>query len=194
MNIHKNARLTPLRRGEMARAVLDGLSVTQAACRYGVCPRARLVLMESKPCSIFLFFRMLLSKTGVHFCATCSKIVRRWRDRFKAGGQDGMAERSSRPCVSARKDRSGGGAAHHHASPPAPDWPAHRYPNRCIIGHCQPCSEAFPAKIESAKMLYSQVFTQFRTRKPALAKAGMEAVQSQNTCEKKMTRAGCVSM
>jgi len=38
MNIHKNARLTPLRREEMARAVLDGLAVTQAAFRYGVCP------------------------------------------------------------------------------------------------------------------------------------------------------------
>jgi len=69
MNIHKNARLTPLRREEMARAVMDGLSVMQAACRYGVCP----------------------------------KIVRRWTDRFKAEGQDGMADRSSRPCLSPAK-------------------------------------------------------------------------------------------
>lgn len=69
MNIHKNARLTPLRREDMARAVLDGLPVAQAACRYGVCP----------------------------------KIVRRWTDRFRAEGQDGMADRSSRPCLSPAK-------------------------------------------------------------------------------------------
>lgn len=37
MNIHKNARLTPLRREEMAVAVLDGtLTKAQAACVYGV--------------------------------------------------------------------------------------------------------------------------------------------------------------
>jgi transposase InsO family protein len=37
MNIHKNARLTPLRRGEMARAVIEGrLSKAQAARVYGV--------------------------------------------------------------------------------------------------------------------------------------------------------------
>jgi transposase len=69
MNIFKNARLTPLRREEMARAVMDGLPVAQAASRYGVCP----------------------------------KIVRRWTNRFKAEGQDGMADRSSRPCLSPAK-------------------------------------------------------------------------------------------
>ncbi|MBB4951959.1 transposase-like protein, partial [Agrobacterium vitis] len=38
MNIHKNARLTPLRRAEMAAAVLDGrLTRAQAASVYGVC-------------------------------------------------------------------------------------------------------------------------------------------------------------
>ena len=38
MNIHKNARLTPLRREEMAVAVLErGLSKAEAARRYGVC-------------------------------------------------------------------------------------------------------------------------------------------------------------
>ena len=40
MNIHKNARLTPLRREEMAAAVLGGrLSRTQAASVYGVSPK-----------------------------------------------------------------------------------------------------------------------------------------------------------
>jgi transposase InsO family protein len=40
MNIHKNARLTPLRREEMAVAVLGGrLSKTQAAHVYGVSPK-----------------------------------------------------------------------------------------------------------------------------------------------------------
>ncbi len=37
MNIHKNARLTPLRREEMARQVIAGqLTQAQAARRYGV--------------------------------------------------------------------------------------------------------------------------------------------------------------
>jgi transposase InsO family protein len=40
MNIHKNARLTPLRREEMAVAVLSGsLSKTQAARQFGVCAK-----------------------------------------------------------------------------------------------------------------------------------------------------------
>jgi transposase InsO family protein len=40
MNIHKNARLTPLRRAEMAAAVLDGrLTRAQAASVYGVCAK-----------------------------------------------------------------------------------------------------------------------------------------------------------
>ena len=40
MNIHKNARLTPLRREEMAILVLAGkLSQAQAAVRYGVSPK-----------------------------------------------------------------------------------------------------------------------------------------------------------
>lgn len=38
MNIHKNARLTPLRREEMAVAVIKGgLSKAEASRRYGVC-------------------------------------------------------------------------------------------------------------------------------------------------------------
>ena len=38
MNIHKNARLTPLRREEMAVAVIEGrLSQAEASRRYGVC-------------------------------------------------------------------------------------------------------------------------------------------------------------
>ena len=37
MNIHNNARLTPLRRGEMALSVIAGrLSQAQAARTYGV--------------------------------------------------------------------------------------------------------------------------------------------------------------
>jgi transposase InsO family protein len=36
MNIHKNARLTPLRREEMAVAVIAGLPVVQAARMYGI--------------------------------------------------------------------------------------------------------------------------------------------------------------
>jgi len=37
MNIHKNARLTPLRREEMVLAVIEGgLSKARAARRYGV--------------------------------------------------------------------------------------------------------------------------------------------------------------
>ncbi len=40
MNIHKNARLTPCRREEMAVAVLHGrLFKAQAADRYGVCAK-----------------------------------------------------------------------------------------------------------------------------------------------------------
>ena len=40
MNIHRNARLTPLRREEMALAVISGrLSQTQAARVYGVSPK-----------------------------------------------------------------------------------------------------------------------------------------------------------
>lgn len=40
MNIHKNARLTPLRRGKMALAVVEGrLSKAAAARTYGVTPK-----------------------------------------------------------------------------------------------------------------------------------------------------------
>jgi transposase InsO family protein len=39
MNIHKNARLTLLRREEMARHVLNGMPVSQAARVYGVCAK-----------------------------------------------------------------------------------------------------------------------------------------------------------
>ncbi|SEM11437.1 leucine-zipper of insertion element IS481, partial [Xaviernesmea oryzae] len=39
MNIHKNARLTPLRREEMARLVLAGMPVSQAARMFGVCAK-----------------------------------------------------------------------------------------------------------------------------------------------------------
>ena len=40
MNIHKNARLTPLRREEMALSVIEGgLSKAHAARMYGVSPK-----------------------------------------------------------------------------------------------------------------------------------------------------------
>ncbi len=64
MNIHKNARLTPLRREEMALSVIEGaLSQAHAARVYGV----------------------------------SAKIVARWVERYKAEGQAGMVDRSSRP-------------------------------------------------------------------------------------------------
>ena len=40
MNIHQNARLTPIRREEMARSVIEGhLSTAQAAREFGVCAK-----------------------------------------------------------------------------------------------------------------------------------------------------------
>ena len=64
MNIHKNARLTPLRREEMALSVIEGrLCQAHAARVYGV----------------------------------SAKIVARWVERYKAEGQAGMVDRSSRP-------------------------------------------------------------------------------------------------
>jgi transposase len=39
MNIHKNARLTPLRREEMAQVVIALVSKAQAAQRFGVSPK-----------------------------------------------------------------------------------------------------------------------------------------------------------
>lgn len=40
MNIHMNARLTPLRREEMALAVMEGgLSQAQAALKFAVTPK-----------------------------------------------------------------------------------------------------------------------------------------------------------
>ncbi len=64
MNIHKNARPTPLRREEMALAVIEGgLSRAKAALKFAV----------------------------------TAKVVKRWVERYKAGGRAGMADRSSRP-------------------------------------------------------------------------------------------------
>lgn len=40
MDIHQNARLTPIRRGEMAESVISGrLTIAQAARQYGVCSK-----------------------------------------------------------------------------------------------------------------------------------------------------------
>lgn len=63
MDMHKNARLTPIGRGYVVRAVLSGQTPEAAARAAGVCPRT----------------------------------VRKWVARFKAEGQAGLADRSSRP-------------------------------------------------------------------------------------------------
>jgi len=63
MDMHKNARLTPIGRGHVVRAVLSGQTPEAAARAAGVCPRT----------------------------------VRKWVARFKAEGQAGLADRSSRP-------------------------------------------------------------------------------------------------
>jgi transposase InsO family protein len=64
MNIHKNARLTPSGRAELARMVLDGRqSIAQVAKAFHV----------------------------------CAKTARKWTERFRQAGAEGMADRSSRP-------------------------------------------------------------------------------------------------
>jgi len=64
MNIHKNARLTPSGRAELARMVLEGgQSIAQVAKAFRV----------------------------------CAKTARKWTERFKQAGAEGMADRSSRP-------------------------------------------------------------------------------------------------
>lgn len=64
MNIHKNARLTPNGRAELARMVLEGgQSIAQVAKAFHV----------------------------------CAKTARKWTERFRQAGAEGMADRSSRP-------------------------------------------------------------------------------------------------
>lgn len=63
MDMHRNARLTPIGRGHVVRAVQGGQTPEAAARAAGVCPRT----------------------------------VRKWVARFKAEGQAGLADRSSRP-------------------------------------------------------------------------------------------------
>ncbi len=64
MNIHKNARLTPSGRAELARMVLEGRqSIAQVAKAFHV----------------------------------CAKTARKWTERFRQAGAEGMADRSSRP-------------------------------------------------------------------------------------------------
>lgn len=64
MNIHKNARLTPSGRAELARTVLEGgQSIAQVAKAFHV----------------------------------CAKTARKWTERFRQAGAEGMADRSSRP-------------------------------------------------------------------------------------------------
>jgi transposase InsO family protein len=64
MNIHKNARLTPLGRVELARRVVEGGQSIAAVAR------------------------------AFHVCA---KTARKWAERFRQEGAEGMADRSSRP-------------------------------------------------------------------------------------------------
>jgi transposase len=63
MDIHKNARLTPLGRERMVNLVLNGQTPKAVSEAVGVCPRT----------------------------------VRKWLDRFTAGGLAGLQDRSSRP-------------------------------------------------------------------------------------------------
>jgi transposase InsO family protein len=64
MNIHKNARLTPFSRAELARRVLEGgHSIAQAAEAFHV----------------------------------CAKTARKWVERSRRAGAEGLADRSSRP-------------------------------------------------------------------------------------------------
>jgi transposase InsO family protein len=64
MNIHKNARLTPRGRVELARLVVEGGQSVAAVAR------------------------------AFHVCA---KTARKWAERFRQEGAEGMADRSSRP-------------------------------------------------------------------------------------------------
>jgi len=69
MNVHKNARLTPRSRAELARRVLiGGQAPKSVAASFGVCERT----------------------------------VRKWVRRFKAEGEAGLADRTSRPRRSRR--------------------------------------------------------------------------------------------
>ena len=73
MNIHKNARLTPIRREEMAISVVEGrLSKAQACEAYGV----------------------------------SAKVVTKWVERYKALGHQGMMDRSSRPPIAGKMDKT----------------------------------------------------------------------------------------
>ena len=63
MNIHKNARLTPLGRERIVMQVLSGQTPEAAAHAAGVCPRT----------------------------------VRKWVERFRNEGPEGLKDRSSRP-------------------------------------------------------------------------------------------------
>jgi transposase InsO family protein len=63
MDIHKNARLTPLGRERMVKMVLGGQAPKVVSEAVGVCPRT----------------------------------VRKWVDRYQAGGPAGLRDRSSRP-------------------------------------------------------------------------------------------------
>jgi len=64
MNIHKNARLTPSGRAELARMVWESRqSIAQVAKAFHV----------------------------------CAKTARKWTERFRQAGAEGMADRSSRP-------------------------------------------------------------------------------------------------
>lgn len=89
MNIHKNARLTPLRREEMAVAVIEGrLSKAEAARRYGVCVRSvsRWVERFRVEGSVGMVDRSSRPKTSPRQLATdvCARIAALRRERLTA--------------------------------------------------------------------------------------------------------------
>ena len=63
MNVHKNAKLTPLGRAHLVQLMLGGQTPEAAARTVGVCPRT----------------------------------ARKWLARYKAEGEEGLQDRSSRP-------------------------------------------------------------------------------------------------
>lgn len=63
MNMHMNARLTPLGRERIVKQVLSGQAPKAVASAAGVCPHT----------------------------------VRKWVERFKTEGMEGLKDRSSRP-------------------------------------------------------------------------------------------------
>ncbi len=74
MNIHKNARLTPLGRERLVRLIESGQTPQAAARAAGVCPQA-----------------------AARAAGVCPQTARKWWKRFRAEGVAGLQDRSSRP-------------------------------------------------------------------------------------------------